>query len=393
MDKATIIKTKKIGEKKRMKLSIYRIISVLILLTVILAACSAPATIAPVVTQAPTEEESMPPTQALPPTQAVPPTEAAQPTAESSPTTEPMPVEKSMLPAVDPSTLSGDIVTAGSSTVFPLSERMAERFQAEGFTSDLGTITIDSIGTGAGFERFCKAGETDISNASRKIKQEEIDNCAAINRTPVAFRVGTDAIAIVVSKDNDFLQEVTLEELAKIFSVDSTQWSDIRPEWPAEDILRFSPGTDSGTFDYFVEAVMRPVYGKDNEADKNAILSAENIQFSEDDNVLVQGVEGSPYAIGYFGYAYFNENQEGLNALSLNGVPPTFETAESGDYPLSRPLFIYSDAEVMKAKPQVAAFINFYLTYVNEEILDVGYFPASEEALTQAMQNWLDAMK
>jgi phosphate binding protein len=294
---------------------------------------------------------------------------------------------------VDPSTLSGDIVTAGSSTVFPLSERMAERFEAEGFTNDLGSITIDSIGSGAGLERFCKTGETDIANSSRAIKQEEIDNCAAINRIPVEFRVGTDALAVVVSSANDFITDVTLEELAKIFSPDTTQWSDVNPEWPAEDILRFSPGTDSGTFDYFVEAVMQPVYGKDNEADKNAILSAANIQFSEDDNVLVQGVEGSPYAIGYFGYAYFNENQEGLKALSIDGVSPSAETAESGEYPLARPLFIYSDAGVMKAKPQVAAFINYYLTYVNDEILEVGYFPASEEALQQAMQNWLDAMK
>ena len=200
---------------------------------------------------------------------------------------------------------------------------MAERFEEEGFTVDLGKIKIDSIGTGAGFERFCKTGETDISNASRAIKQEEIDNCTAINRTPIEFRVGTDALAVVVSSANDFVTDVTLEELAKIFSPDVTLWSDIRPEWPAEDILRFSPGTDSGTFDYFVEAVTRPVYGTENEADKNAILSAANIQFSEDDNVLVQGVEGSPYAIGYFGYAYFNENQEGLKALSVNGVAPT----------------------------------------------------------------------
>jgi len=365
-----------------------QLLVMLSLSAIVLAACSGvPATIAPVTTM------SLSPTGAEIPTEAAQSTEITVPTAEPTQALEASPKAMSPLPETDPSTLSGDIVTAGSSTVFPLTERMAERFEEEGFTAELGTITIDSVGTGAGFERFCKTGETDISNASRAIKQEEIDNCTAINRTPVEFRVGTDALAVAVSSANDFLTEVTLEELAKIFSTDATLWSDIRPEWPAEDILRFSPGTDSGTFDYFVEAVMRPVYGDENEADKNAILSAANIQFSEDDNVLVQGVEGSPYAIGYFGYAYFNENQEGLKAVSVNGIAPTEETAESGDYPLARPLFIYSDAAIMKSKPQVAGFINFYLTYVNEEILDVGYFPASQEALDQARQNWLEAMK
>jgi phosphate transport system substrate-binding protein len=188
-----------------------------------------------------------------------------------------------------------------------------------------------------------------------------------------------------------------MEELAKIFSSDVTKWSEVNPAWPDENILRFSPGTDSGTFDFFVETVMKPVYVKDAEADKgkdkDAILNASNIQFSEDDNVLVQGVEGSPYAIGYFGYAYFAENQGALNAVSVDGVSPSFETAESGEYKLSRPLFIYSDATIMKEKPQVADFINFFLTYVNEEIESVGYFPASADALDAARQAWLDALK
>jgi len=368
--------------------STFKLLVVASLSAIVLVACGGvPATIAPVATM------PLSPTGAEMPTEAAPPTEISLPTAEPTQAIEPSPEAMPLLPEIDPSTLRGNIVTAGSSTVFPLSERMAERFEEEGFTVDLGKITIDSIGTGAGFERFCKTGETDISNASRAIKQEEIDNCTAINRTPIEFRVGTDALAVVVSSANDFVTDVTLEELAKIFSPDVTLWSDIRPEWPAEDILRFSPGTDSGTFDYFVEAVTRPVYGTENEADKNAILSAANIQFSEDDNVLVQGVEGSPYAIGYLGYAYFNKNQEGLKALSVNGVAPTEETAESGEYPLARPLYIYSDAAIMQSKPQVAGFINFYLTYVNEEILDVGYFPASQEALDQAMLNWLDATK
>jgi phosphate binding protein len=289
-----------------------------------------------------------------------------------------------------PDAVSGDIVSAGSSTVFPLSERMKQRFEEEGFA---GNITIDSIGSGAGFERFCVNGETDISNASRPIKDSEVESCAALTpaRQPVEFQVGIDALAVTVSSENDFLTDVTLEELAQIFST-ATNWSDVRPEWPKEPILRFSPGTDSGTFDYFVEAVMTPANGADAAAGEAAILDAANIQLSEDDNVLVQGVEGSPYAIGYFGYAYYQENQGALKALSVNGVEPTAETAESGEYPLSRPLFIYSDATIMQEKPQVAAFILFYLENVGNEILDVGYFPVSEGRANENLDTWNSAM-
>ena len=166
------------------------------------------------------------------------------------------------LPEVDPLTAQGDIIAAGSSTVYPLAERMAELFVEEGYA---GNITIDCVGTGGGFERFCKAGETDIANASRPIKDAEMENCAAIGRTPIEFRVGTDALAVVVNPENNWIGEtgVTLEELAKLFSKEYTNWSDVNPAWPAEPIKRFSPGTDSGTFDYFVEAVMDPAYVKD----------------------------------------------------------------------------------------------------------------------------------
>ncbi len=284
------------------------------------------------------------------------------------------------LPPVDPAAVGGSIITAGSSTVFPLSERMAERFQEEGF---VGQITVDSIGSGAGFERFCVSGDTDISNASRPIKASEVESCRAIGREPIEFRVGTDALAVVVSKDNDFVDSLTLEQLALVFSSAET-WAEINPEWPAEPILRYSPGTDSGTFDYFVEAVF--------DKDEEPVLSAGNLNLSEDDNVLVQGVEGSPYAIAYFGYAYYEENASLLRTVSIDGIAPSRESVDDGSYPLARPLYIYSDAGIMRQKPQVAAFINFYLTYVNEEVLDVGYFPASDEVLRQGRERWLQAM-
>jgi phosphate transport system substrate-binding protein len=344
---------------KKLFVSLFVLISALL----VLSACS-PA-VSP--TEVPTVEE-----------------QTAQPTVES--TVDPLGMYL-------PEAVTGEIITAGSSTVFPLSERMKQRFEEEGF---IGSLTIDSIGTGAGFERFCKTGETDISNASRKIKDSEVENCAVIGREPIAFRVGTDAIAMVVSKDNTFATDVTKAELALIFST-AENWSDVRPEWPNEPILRFIPGTDSGTFDYFVEAIMAPANpGDDGKAsiDKGeaAILAAGNLQLSEDDNVLVQGVEGSPYAIGFFGFAYYEENADKLNVLSIEGIAPTAQTAEDNTYPLSRPLFIYSTAQIMLEKPQVAAFIYFYLTQVNDEILDVGYFPASESALQEALAAWMVAV-
>src|SRR6266542_3437562 len=308
------------------------VLFMMVAMSLLLAACGgnqATTTAAPQPTTAPTE-----------------PTKASEATATTAATEDPMAM-------FAPDAVSGDIVTAGSSTVFPLADRMKQRFEEEGFS---GNLTIDSIGSGAGFERFCKNGETDISNASRAIKDTEVASCAALSpaRTPIAFQVGIDAIAVTVSSENDFVTDVTLEELAKIFTT-ATKWSDVRPEWPAEPIQRFTPGTDSGTFDYFVEVVLGPAnLGADGKPDltkaEAAALNAPNLQLSEDDNVLVQGVEGSKYAIGYFGFAYYQENKGSLKALSVGGVEPTADTAESATYPLARPLFLYSDADIMKEK-------------------------------------------
>ncbi len=302
------------------------------------------------------------------------PTQGSQPAANTDPFD------------IDPADYSGDIVMAGSSTVYPVSEKMVELFNDEGFEG-MGNIKLDSIGSGAGFERFCVSGETDISNASRAIKDSEMEACKAINREPIEFRIGTDALAIVINHENTFVTNVTLEELAKLFSSDAKKWSDVNPAWPAEDIHRYAPGTDSGTYDFFIETVMDKVVGKETGEEK--FLSAENLQASEDDNVLVKGVAGDPYAIGFFGFAYYNENKDSLKILSVNGVEPSFETAESGEYPLSRPLFIYSDAGIMKSKPQVGAFIGFYLANVSDLIGEVGYFPASQESMNASKEAWL----
>jgi phosphate transport system substrate-binding protein len=291
------------------------------------------------------------------------------------------PAEGTAEDELDPSTLTGDIISAGSSTVFPLSEALAELFKQEGYTGD---ITIDSVGTGAGFERFCTAAETDLANASRPIKDSEAEACRAKGREPVEFRVGTDALAVVVSSQNTFVSDLTKAQLSNIYSGTYKLWSDVDASYPQEPIKLYTPGTDSGTFDYFVEVLFNK--------QKELLLGA-NPQLSEDDNVLVKGVEDDQYAIGYFGYAYFTENKAKLKALKIDGVEPNFASAEDGSYPLARPLYIYSSQDILGAKPQVAAFISFYLTNVNDLIGDVGYFPASDEALAEAKQALLDTMK
>ena len=341
---------------------------VMVVMSFVLAACGAPATDAPVATEVVVEATEAP----------------AEPTV--APTEDPMAMYA-------PDAVEGDIITAGSSTVFPLSERMAELFGDEGYT---GNITVDSIGSGAGFERFCKTGETDIANASRAIKDAEVELCAALPtpREPIAFRVGTDALTVVVSAENDFVTALTKEQLGKIFTAQFTTWDQVDPSFPAEAILVYGPGADSGTFDYFNEAVVAPLYlnadGKaDTTAGKEALLGAAGAQFSEDDNVLVQGVEGSKYAIGYFGFAYFSENSGALKAVAVEGVEPSEATVNDGTYPISRPLFIYSDANILKEKPQVAAFVYFYLSTVNDNISDIGYFPAPEADLQAAMDAWM----
>lgn len=322
---------------------------------------------------------------------------AQDPTAEPMGTPEMTEeVEPIELPAVDPLAVTGDIIVAGSSTVYPLTLRMAERFGEEGYS---GTITVDSVGTGGGFERFCVNAETDIANASRPINEEETQACIDNGREAIEFRVGTDALAVVVSAENDFVTELSVEQLGLIFSGEAATWDQVDPSFPAEAIQLFSPGTDSGTFDYFVEEVMEPYAEAQGVAEDQlgdaaeaAILEAEGIQFSENDNVLVEGVEASPYAIGYFGYAYYVEEAERLNILTIDGVEPTAETAENGEYPLARPLFIYSAASVIEEKPQVGEFISYYLTSVNDEVIEVGYFPASVEALNEAKTWLMEAM-
>ncbi|MDH3462297.1 MAG: substrate-binding domain-containing protein [Acidimicrobiia bacterium] len=293
------------------------------------------------------------------------------------------------LPVVDPLDVVGgvDIGIAGSSTVFPLSTAVLTQWIDEGGPE----YTIDSIGSGGGLERFCVEGASDIANASRAIKDEEVAACEAIGRTPIEVRVGSDALSLVISLGNYFAQDLTLEEIATAFSLTSADatWADVNSAYPAHPIQLFSPGADSGTFDYFNEIVF-------DEAQPSPILNSIAEIVGEDDNLTVVGVsedgctEGdlaSTCAIGYFGYAYFQENVDVLQAVAVDGVVPSAATVDDNSYPISRPLFMYTAASVIDEKPQVAEFIAYYLNNVNEVIGEVGYFPAPQSALQDAANN------
>jgi len=268
--------------------------------------------------------------------------------------------------------LSGTIEVDGSSTVFPLTEAVAEEYGAE---QPNVRVSVGVSGTGGGFERFC-AGEIPIADASRHIKDEEAQKCADKGIEPIELSVAYDGLSVVISKDNDFVDHLTVDELNKIFLTGSTvkTWADVREGWPAEQIKMFSPGADSGTYDYFNEVILG----------KEGIRNDGQISFSEDDNTLVQGVSGNKYGIGYFGYAYFEENADKLKVVPVDGgsgaIAPNMDTIKDGSYsPLSRPLFIYVDKKALADRPEVAGFVKFYLNNIGKWAGEVGYVPMPDE--------------
>ncbi len=287
------------------------------------------------------------------------------------------------------SDLSGDIAIDGSSTVFPITEAMAEEFQKA--NPDV-RITVGISGTGGGFKKFC-AGETDISDASRPIKESEIELCQEGGIEYVELPVAYDAVSVVVNPENDFAACLTVEELNKMWEPDAQDeidnWNQIRDDFPDQKLSLYGPGTDSGTFDYFTDAI---------NGEEGA--SRGDFTASEDDNVVVQGVANDPGAIGYFGLAYYEENQGKLKAVEVddgddsNGegcVTPSTETVDDGSYqPLARPIFIYVKKEAI-ARSEVKEFVDFYLATDSKDLVsEVGYIPMAEEIYTAVQTRFED---
>lgn len=296
------------------------------------------------------------------------------------------PASAQTLPSVTPAELSGNINTGGSSTVYPLSVAVVEAFKRDGFP---GEAKIDSIGSGAGIQRFCR-GEYDVANSSRAMTANEVNTCKPGGSPAQQFLVGIDALSIVVNPKNTWAKNLNNRQLALIFSGAAKTWKDVNNTWPNEPIKLFSPGTDSGTYDYFVEQVFGNLPAAQR---RNIIPQVQGVQLSENDNVLVQGIESDPNAIGYFGYAYFEEEKDKLRAVNYEGVAPNAATVASGRYKFARPLFIISTPKIIQEKAQVAGFINYYLTNVDKLIRGVGYFPAPAADLAKSKQAFLDATK
>jgi phosphate transport system substrate-binding protein len=272
----------------------------------------------------------------------------------------------------------------GSSTVFPISEAFAEEFQIQ--KRGKVRVTVGVSGTGGGFKKFCR-DETDISNASRPISESEMEQCRAAGIKYIELPVAYDAITIVVNPKNDWVGTLTIGDLKKMWEPSAqgtvTTWKQVRGEWPDEKLMLFGPGADSGTFDYFTEAVV----GKSK-------ASRGDYTASEDDNTLVQGVVNNKNGIGYFGFAYYAAHKDKMRAIEIDGgkgpVAPSLENVVNGSYsPLSRPLFVYVKASSMD-KPEVREFVQFLMTEGSALVSEVGYVPLPESAYQLAWKHFND---
>lgn len=267
---------------------------------------------------------------------------------------------------------TGTVKIDGSSTVFPISEAIAEEFKAAEPGVD---VRVGQSGTGGGFEKFCR-GEIDIADASREIEEDEEEACRAEGIEWAEIKVALDGLSVVVNAENDFAECLTVEELKKVWEPDSTvkTWQDIRDGWPAEEIKLYGPGSDSGTFDFFTDTIV----GEEG-------ASRSDYTQSEDDNVLVQGVKGDESSLGYFGFAYLEANADSIRAVGIDDgdgcVEPSEQTIQDGSYsPLSRPLYIYPSRAALQTD-HVRAFADFYLETVNDILADVRYVALPNEDL------------
>lgn len=265
----------------------------------------------------------------------------------------------------------GQVIVKGSSTVYLISQRMAEQFMEDRNVN----VTVDPTGTGGGFKNFFCPGESDINGASRLITAAERASCGNNDVDPVEFQIGRDALTVIVNNEAEWMDCLTYEELSQIWRDEggAQRWSDVREEWPDEEIKLFGPAATSGTYDWFNEHVIGDEYNHTTDHEPN-----------EKDNVIIRGIEGDPHAMGYLGYAYYTENTDRVKAVSIKENPgeecvePTLENASTGTYPMTRPLFIYVNRAELDRDP-VFDFTAFYLEHAATELVsDVGYVPVSE---------------
>ncbi|WP_117594758.1 PstS family phosphate ABC transporter substrate-binding protein [Haloprofundus halophilus] len=268
--------------------------------------------------------------------------------------------------------LSGEVIIKGSSTVYPVSEAMAEEFMKEHDVN----VSVDSTGSGGGFENHFCPGNADINGASRPIKETEVQSCGDNGVEPVEFQVASDALTVAVNNDADWVDCLSFEQLSQIWRPDGAQkWSDINSDWPDEEFELYGPASSSGTFDWFIDNVIQ-----------DADTIRDDYEPTENDNRIIQGIQGSEYAMGFFGYAYYEENRDNVKAVKIKEsedgscTEPSIENAKSGDYPMARPLFIYAAQSSLEEKEQVYAFTEYYLEQAETDLVSrIGYVPSSAE--------------
>ncbi|MBS1263477.1 MAG: hypothetical protein MAG715_00659 [Methanonatronarchaeales archaeon] len=278
--------------------------------------------------------------------------------------------------------LTGEVRIAGSSTVYPISVAVAEEFNKEHPGVQ---VPVQSTGTGGGFENFFVPGKTDINGASRRIEESELEAARANGIEPLELQVATDAITVLVNPEAEWVDDVTVEELRQIWRPEdpARRWSDVRPEWPDEEIELYGPTSASGTFDYFTEEIV----GEEG-------ASRGDFQGTEQDNTIVQAVSRDRYAMGYLGMAYYLENQGKVKALKVNGVEPGIETAKSGEYrPLSRPLFIYVNEDSLDEEA-VREFVEFYIEQTDTDLIgQIGYVPVTSDVKRENLRKLENAVE
>jgi phosphate transport system substrate-binding protein len=276
---------------------------------------------------------------------------------------------------------SGDIVITGSSTVYPVSVAMAEEYQRENDVQ----ISVDSTGTGGGFENHFIPGNSDINGASRPISEEEQQATEENDVNPIEMQVASDALTMAVNNENDWVDCMSFEELAAIWEPEGAEtWAEVNPDWPDEPFELYGPASTSGTFDWFTENVIG-----------EAGSHRSDYEGTEEDNIIVQGIEGSEYALGYFGYAYYQESEEAIKGLEIDGgegcTEPTLENAQDESYPMARPLFIYVAEESLQ-NSAVADFVRYYIENSSSDLVsDIGYVPVSEEIAEENLSALEDA--
>ncbi|XGI84302.1 PstS family phosphate ABC transporter substrate-binding protein [Halorutilales archaeon Cl-col2-1] len=289
-------------------------------------------------------------------------------------------------------TLSGDIRISGSSTVYPVAQAVSRRFNqpepAPAHPEVSFNLTRD--GSSGGFRNVFIPGDSDINNASRPIAQEEVQQCRDNGFEPVEFFIAQDALTVIVNNENDWIDSISIETLREIWSPDTKPetWADVNSDWPDEPIALYGPATTSGTFDYFTENVI---------GEEGKIRS--DFEGTEEDDLIAQGVEGDEYAMGYLPFAYYTNNPDSTKALSLSQdggdpVEPSLEGAQSGNYPLARPLFFYANMNKIQEKNHLQEFIRFYANQAGKDFIseDIGYVPSSEEMIEENLSNLEDAV-